>query len=323
MATILDVAARAGVGVGTVSRVLNESPAVSEATRQVVLTAIDDLGYRPSSLARNLSLGRTSSVFVVLPDLSRPAVGTRLRGVLEALSHTGLDPVVLEVGDEDQGRDRFRRVAERGRAEGAVVIDLRPSTAENEFLRRAGARCVFVGREVEGWPTAWAEEARGTRIATEHLLGLGHSHIAYLGEPESSGATSRRQRGFTSAMTAAGLSPDPASIVSLIGGTADTGGILDTASPPTAVVAGSDSLGVAVLAEARRRGFRVPGDLSVVGFDGSDLARHVGLTTVGQQLFESGRWAVANLLALIAGSEAVPRHRLRLELVEGDTTGPI
>ncbi len=124
-------------------------------------------------------------------------------------------------------------------------------------------------------------------------------------------------------MTAAGLSPDPASIVSLIGDAADTGGILDTASPPTAVVAGSDLLGVAVLAEARRRGFRVPGDLSVVGFDGSDLARHVGLTTVGQQLFESGRWAVANLLALIAGSEAVPRHRLRLELVEGDTTGPI
>ncbi len=323
MATILDVAAHAGVGVGTVSRVLNESPAVSEVTRQVVLTAIDDLGYRPSSLARNLSLGRTSSVFVVLPDLSRPTASTRLRGVLEALSLTGLDPVVLEVGAEDQGRDRFRRVAERGRAEGAVVIDLRPSTAEIEFLQRAGARCVFVGREVEGWPTAWAEEARGTRIATEHLLDLGHSHIAYLGESEPSGATSRRQRGFTSAMSAAGFSPDEASIVSLIDGTAGTGNIFDTASPPTAVVAGSDLLGVAVLAEARRRGFRVPGDLSVVGFDGSDLARQVGLTTVGQQLFESGRWAVANLLALIAGSEAVPRHRLRLELVEGDTTGPV
>ena len=90
------------------------------------------------------------------------------------------------------------------------------------------------------------------------------------------------------------------------------------------MVAGSDWLGVV---GARRgsptRGLRVPGDLSVIGFDGSDLARHVGLTTVGQQLAESGRWAVENLLALIAGSEAVPRHRLRLELVEGDTTGPI
>ncbi len=158
MATILDVAARAGVGVGTVSRVLNESPAVSETTRQVVLTAIDDLGYRPSSLARNLSLGRTSSVFVVLPDLNRPAVGTRLRGVLEALSLTGLDPVVLEVGDEDQGRDRFRRVAERGRAEGAVVIDLRPSTGR-ERISPAGRRPVRV-RRVGRWR---AGQRRGPR----------------------------------------------------------------------------------------------------------------------------------------------------------------
>ena len=139
MATILDVAAHAGVGVGTVSRVLNDSPAVSAATRQSVLAAIEDLGYQPSSLARNLSLGRSSSVFVVLPDVNGPAVGTRLRGVLDSLSLTGLDPVLLEVPDEDQGRDRFRRIAERGRAEGAVVIDLRPSPAENAMSPDAPA----------------------------------------------------------------------------------------------------------------------------------------------------------------------------------------
>ncbi len=320
MATILDVAARAGVGVGTVSRVLNDSPTVDAATRQSVLAAIEDLGYQPSSLARNLSLGRSSSVFVVLPDVNGTTVGTRLRGVLDSLSLTGLDPVLLEVPDEDQGRDRFRRIAERGRSEGAVVIDLRPSPAENAMLRRAGARCVFVGRDVEGWPAAWADEARGTRVATEHLLGLGHREIAYLGESGTSGGSTRRLRGFTSAMTAAGMSPNRQA---LIDEAASAAAILDTAPTPTTVVAGSDWLGVSVLAEARRRGMRVPGDLSVVGFDGSDLARHVGLTTVGQQLAESGRWAVENLLALIAGSEAVPRHRLRIELVEGDSTGPI
>jgi LacI family transcriptional regulator len=319
VANILDVAARAGVGVGTVSRVLNASPAVSEATRRVVLAAIEELRYRPSSLARNLSLGRSSSVFVVAPGVTHPAVSTRLRGVLEALSHTGLDPILLEAADEEQRRDRFGRIGERGRAEGAVVIDLRPSPGENDALRRAGARCVFVGQEVEGWPSAWADEARGTRIATDHLLGLGHRRIAYLGEPESFGGSSRRQRGFINAMAAAGL---PAGGGVVFDGASNAGEILEAAEPPSALVAGSDRLAVAVLAEARRRGMRVPEDLSVVGFDGSDLARHVGLTTVAQQLAESGRWAVETLLALVAGSEAVPRNRLRLELIPGSTTAP-
>jgi DNA-binding LacI/PurR family transcriptional regulator len=178
---------------------------------------------------------------------------------------------------------------------------------------------VFVGQEVEGWPSAWADEARGTRIATDHLLGLGHRRIAYLGEPESFGGSPRRQRGFISAMADAGL---PAGGGVVFDGTSDAAEILDAAEPPSALVAGSDRQAIAVLAEARRRGLRVPDDLSVVGFDGSDLARHVGLTTVSQQLSESGRWAVETLLALIAGSEAVPRNRLRLELVPGSTTGP-
>jgi DNA-binding LacI/PurR family transcriptional regulator len=322
VATILDVAARAGVGVGTVSRVLNESSAVSATTRQLVLTAIEELGYQPSSLARNLSLGRSSSVFVVAPILTSPAVTTRLRGVLEALSLTGLDPILLEVANEEQSRDRFRRIAERGRAEGAVVIDLRPSPAESAVLLRAGTRCVFVGQDVEGWPSAWADEAHGTRIATEHLIGLGHRRIAYVGEPESIAASRRRLRGFNSAVTAADFETDGALVISRADSEAAVGGILDAGRPPSAVVAGSDWRAITVLAEARRRGMRVPDDLSVIGFDGSDLARHIGLTTIGQQLAESGRWAVESLLALIAGSEAVPRHRLRLDLIEGETTGP-
>ena len=258
---------------------------------------------------------------MVLPDVNGPAVGTRLRGVLDSLSLTGLDPVLLEVPDEDQGRDRFRRIAERGRSEGAVVIDLRPSTAENAMLRRAGARCVFVGRDVEGWPAAWAGGGRGTRVATEHLLGLGHREIAYLGESGTSGGSTRRLRGFTSAMTAAGMSPNR-QVADRRSSVRRCHSRHGTHPRPRWW---PDPIGWAssVLAEARRRGMRVPGDLSVVGFDGSDLARHVGLTTVGQQLAESGRWAVENLLALIAGSEAVPRHRLRIELVEGDSTGPI
>lgn len=332
MATIFDVAARAGVGVGTVSRVLNGSPLVSDSTRTRVLEVIDELDYHPSSLARGLSLGRTSSVGVVVPFFTSPSVVERLRGVVHVLNETAYDVVLFNVETPEQRDARFRSVLRRDRAEGAIVISLRPQVETAPV--DTSIPIVYIDAPMPGHPHLWIDNEAGGELATGHLVGLGHRRIAFVGDLEEDpfGFTSSRDRlrGYRRALEGADVEVRPDYVRLGRHGREVahrlTHELLDLKEPPTAIFAASDTQALGVLEAVRRRGLRVPGAVSIVGFDDIEVAPYVGLTTVNQALYESGVVGAQMLLGIIdgvdEGDDSDRGRRMPLSIVVRESTGP-
>ena len=298
MTTIHDVARVAGVGVGTVSRVINDSPAVSEQTRVRVQRVIDELGYRPSSLARALSLGRAASLAVIVPHFTRPSTVERLRGLAEAVNGSDFDLVLFDVETPEQRDQRFQMAVRSDRAAGLVIVSLAAPHEVIEQLRVGSIPVVFLDRHVDGICNVHVDDVDGGRLATDHLLSLGHRRIGFIGDDDARGfgftSSDDRLTGYRAALAGAG-SPDGDRYV---------------------------RVGPSSREAARERGLAVPGDLSVIGFDDIDAAVYLGLTTVRQPLFESGRLAAELLLSLLAGDDEVKGFDLPVDLVVRKTTAP-
>lgn len=329
MSTIASVAALAGVGVGTVSRVLNDSSAVSGSTRMRVLEAIEALDYEPSAAARALSTGRTSTIGVVAPFFTEPAVVERLRGVTRRLATSGYQVTLFDVELPEQGDAALRSLARKGRIDGLLVVSLPPTDAQLARLEAAGVPVVLVDRRLEGATTVFTDDEAGGRLATEHLLRLGHERIAFVGDTENGpfGFTSSaaRRRGYEAALRDAGIEPHPEYLRRgphrRDAARAAANELLALSVPPTAVFAASDHQALGVLEAATLAAVEVPERLSVIGFDDIELARYCGLTTVAQPLEASGARGAELLLDALAGGE--PRsHELRLELQVRSTTAP-
>jgi DNA-binding LacI/PurR family transcriptional regulator len=326
---IADVAARAGVGVGTVSRVLNGSPHVREGTRGRVLEAIDQTKYRPSRLAAGLSRGAPASVAIVVPFLTRPSVVARLAGVIEVLDAEGYDTIVCNVETPSQRDRQVRMLAEGHRAAGAVVISLRLSAAQLAELADAGVRVVLVDVAVRGVPHTVVDDVRGGMMATRHLIARGHRRIAFIGDTPNGGlrfsSTSDRLRGYRMAMAQAGIPADPALVRRGPHGSAAAATmalrLFRLPQPPSAIFAASDTQAMGVLSAAEAVGLPVPASLSVIGFDDIETAAQLGLSTVRQPLRESGERCATRLCTLLRGGAADPlREVLPLEVVARRST---
>ncbi|HEU5214256.1 MAG TPA: LacI family DNA-binding transcriptional regulator [Gaiellaceae bacterium] len=329
-ARIADVAALAGVGVATVSRVLNGRGGVRASTELRVVEAIKALNYRPSSLARSLSLQRTMVVAALLPWFTNPSAVQRVRGIVEGLSGSRYDLMVFDIESEDRQRRAFELFDRGDRADGLLVVSTRPPEAEVDRLRAAGIPCVLIDAVHPHFPSIAVDDVAGGEIATRHLLQLGHRRIALIGDPppEFRFEWSRdRTRGYERALAAAGIEVRPEYVRE---GTrlphvarAIARELLSMPDRPTAIFAASDTQALGVLEAARASGISVPEQLSVVGFDDIEVAGYVGLTTVRQPLEESGRRGARLLLdALERGSVEPLGELLPLELVVRGTTGP-
>ena len=316
--TIRDVARHAKVGVGTVSRVLNDSPLVSEDARLRVNRTIDQLGYRRSSTARSLSLGRTQMIGVVAPFFTSNSVLERLRGVVGQLrDHGDYDLVLFDVETLTQRDDAFRSFARTDRVDGLLVMSLRPTDEEVESLRREGLPVVLVDVVHPGLPRIVIDDVLGGTLATEHLLAKGHTVIGFVGdEPTPFGFTSseRRRQGMARALRRAGIRRNGALEDRAPHGReharASAERLLGLPDPPTAIFAASDVQAMGVLEAARTGGLRVPEDLAVIGFDDIEVAEVLGLTTVRQPLRETGARGVELLLAAIDGLGGEPTEEL-------------
>ena len=326
MTTIARVAALAGVGVGTVSRVLNDSGAVSASTRRRVEEAIDALGYEPSAAARALSTGRTMSIGVVAPFLTEPSVVERLRGVARRVADADYRLVLLDVERPDRLYDSVGAFAVNGRVDGLLVVSL----ALPEGFRPGSVPIVLVDRRSDRLPGVYIDDEAGGRLATEHLLELGHTRIGFVGDVEENpygfDSSAHRRRGFEAALRDAGVTPDPTLVRTAPHGRdaarAMARELLGSAAPPTAIFAASDAQALGVLEAAEAASVSVPDRLSVVGFDDLEVARYAHLTTVAQPLEQSGARGVDLLLDALAGG--TPRsEQLDCELVVRATTAPI
>jgi DNA-binding LacI/PurR family transcriptional regulator len=331
--TIADVAADAGVGVGTVSRVLNGSDQVRAATLCAVQDSIDRLGYRPSHAATALVRGTPRTVALVVAHMTRPSTVARVASALAVLAEAGYDTIVCNV-DNPAERDRhLETLLPAHRADGVLAISLPLSREQLAQFGRAGVTLVSIDAVIPGVPRTIIDNVAGGRLAADHLIGLGHRRIGFVGDaafarpPAGLGFTSSadRLRGYRQALAEAGLGFEARLIRR---GPHDTATAADHAAellkadnPPTAIFAASDTQAIGVLAAAERLGVEVPGQLSVIGFDDIESAAFLGLSTVRQPLALSGAEGAQRLCALLRG-ERLPARRseLPLELVARGST---
>lgn len=322
--TIYDVAARAGVSKSLVSLVLRDSPRVSDEKRADVLAAVAELNYTPSRLAAGLAGTRTRSVGVVIDDFANPWFIEALAGLRESLTEGGFS---LSVADKSLNAhldidpiEVFRSL----RVDGIVLA----GEARAEAVKRSGIPTVVLGvrslsETLTDLPLIESDEVEGGRIATRHLLSLGHRHIACVTGPGASAG--QRERGYTEVMEEHRLTP-------CIVRAADTGeaaarevahellgatprGAVPAAVPTaesTAVFAVNDPMAVGVIGAAREAGLDVPSDLSVVGYDDSPIASYgvLSITSVTGDPRQLGEAAGRALAARLSGDAAKIESRL-------------
>ena len=323
--TIYDVALRAGVSKSLVSLVLQGSERVSAERRQAVLEAIDVLGYRPSQAASALAGSRTKSIGVVIDDFENLWFVDLLRGVRDVLSETGFH---ISVADRHLnghlGQHPVDGFLARG-VEGLVIAmepDARDFQAVDVPVVIAGGR-----RRVPMEADCVANDDRaGARLATRHLVELGHTRVAHV--TGAGGAAALRRASYRATMKGAGLCPVIAGQqyeATEEAGYRVTRDLLETHPGITAVFTANDAMALGALAAIRERGLRVPEDFSLVGYDNSPMAssRLLGLTTVDDRSEDVGTAAARTLLTRIAEPGRQPtRTLLTPMLVHRATTGP-
>lgn len=299
-----------------------------ESTLRAVLDSIDRLGYRPSYAAAALVRGTPRTVALIVAHLTRPSTVVRVASALAVLEEQDYDAIVYNV-DSPMERDRhLEALLPTHRADGVLAFCLPLSRGQLDQFARAGVALVSVDGTNPGVPQTIIDDVFGGRLATGHLIGLGHRRIGFVGDmtfsrpPAGLGFTSsaNRLRGYKQALAAAGIRVEPGLIRrgSHDAATAaeHAARLLKSPDPPSAIFAASDTQAIGVLAAADRLGVAIPERLSVVGFDDIESAAFLGLSTVRQPLALSGAEGARRLCALLRGERVRPlRQVLPIELM--------
>lgn len=330
--TLEQVAALAGVGRGTVSRVINNATGVKDSTRRAVERAIAELGYVPNLAARSLAGRRADAVALAMTErdwrlFGEPFFSEIVRAVGDALADTSVQLLLTLVRTDDERR-RLVEYARGGRVDGVLLMSVRAEDRLPDMLAEAGLPTVMLGRRSGDEHVTYvdADNVGGARGAVEHLLRGGRRRIAAVTGPLDMYVTQCRLRGYREALAAAGVDPLP-SLVAEGDFTEDSGRrataeILRRHPDVDAVFAASDTMAAGALDVLRSEGRRIPDDVAVLGFDDYPLAEHTepALTTVRQPLEEIGRAMVRLLLEEMEQPEVAWRHViLRTRLVVRDS----
>ncbi|WP_432921321.1 LacI family DNA-binding transcriptional regulator [Microbispora sp. CA-135349] len=335
-ATLADVARLAGVSPTTASKVLNGRSDVGANTRERVLGVMAEIGYKPTAARHERT--RDRALVTVLDIVESRYAGTVLQGILVAATSAQAELLLRLPPDEpiSTSHTAARAWMEEQKASGvAGVIALAVAVPDSVLLAAEDVEVPVVtidpidtteSRVVSIGSTNWA----GGRSATEHLIRLGHSRIAWIGGPLGSAPSVERFHGYQAALDSAGITPDRTLIrheaFSVEAGLRHGNDLLTLDERPTAVVAGNDEIAVGVLAAAKELHISVPGELSVTGFDDTPQTQWTvpRLTSVRQPLVGMGRMAVETVLGMADGVQPVSRHlQLATTLSVRDSTGPV
>ncbi|MFJ1746122.1 LacI family DNA-binding transcriptional regulator [Streptomyces sp. NPDC088116] len=316
--TLEEVAARAGVGRGTASRVINGSPRVSAPTRAAVEAAVAELGYVPNRAARALAANRADVIALVVPEpearfFAEPYFSDIVRGIGAALSDSGMQLLLTFAGGARERR-RLAQYLAAHRADGALLVSVRADDPLPELLTRLGIPTVISGPRSasEPLPAVDSDNTEGARTAVAHLLSRGRRNIATItGRLEVYGAACRLD-GYRQALAEAGHAPDER--LTAVADFTEEGGrramseLLSRRPDLDAVFAASDVMAAGARQTLRAAGRRIPDDVALTGFDDSAIARHMDppLTSVRQPIEEMGRAMTRVVLSEIAGRSAVP-----------------
>ena len=313
--TIYDVASRAGVAISTVSRVLNGSHDVSDATRSRVLDAVRELSFRPDRTAKSLAHKGLRSLCVALPSFTTPFHTELLKGVRGRLRELDYDLLLCDLGSE-RPRETLLTFLRRGAVDGLLLAGMPIGEDLAAELRSLHAPVVLVGHEHPEFDAFLWDDVAGAQAAITYLAGLGHRRIGMIKAHSQSRLQEGRMEGYRAALETAGLPYDPDLVQS---GTTEkhagfseeagyeaTQMLLRAAPDVTAVFACSDVQAFGALLAAREAGRAVPGDLSIVGYDDIKVSRYVGLSSVDQKMLGVGEQAADVLLERVQNLRKTP-----------------
>ncbi|MTJ79598.1 MAG: LacI family transcriptional regulator [Telmatospirillum sp.] len=319
MATITEIARRAGVSTSTVSHVINRTRFVSDEMKARVAAAIDDLGgYQPNAVAQSLRSNTTHTIGMILPNNTNPFFAEIVRGVEDECFRRGYSLILCNSDDDPTRQARHLRVLISKRVDGLVILSSGIDGTFVRLLADSPIPLVMVDRETEAVAAdlVQVDHEQGGYLAGRHLADLGHRRIALISGPPDLPVNDRRQAGFRRALAEAGIGPDPRMVIhtefTSRGGYESLLRLLEGGSVPTAVFADNDLMAIGVICAAREAGLSVPGDLSVVGFDDIALAAYTNppLTTICQPKHLIGTETARLLAERIQEPDMPPKRRI-------------
>jgi LacI family transcriptional regulator len=298
--TMKDLAAAAGVGLGTVSRVLSGRGYVAEATKQRVEDAVKELGYRPSALGRGLKRQRTDTIGLIVADISNPFYGEFAKGVLDAAKEAGRHVIVGSSGEDPEAEREYVDLMLEQRVDGIIAFPTGGNVQTWHSARDRGVSVVFADRLLTGFdaPAVVIDNDDAAFRLTVHLLEQGHTRIGYLGGPLAISSGRLREDGYRRAHRVAGLPVDEQLIVrqeftrDSAHGSALS--LVDRADRPTAVIASNNVLGEAAIGAIGVLGLRMPADIALAMVDDVPWASltHPSVTVIAQPTKQLGAEAI-------------------------------
>lgn len=328
--TIYDVAALAGVSIGTVSKALNSPTQVADATRKRVLDAVHKLDYVAKEAATSRARRGSGRIGVFAPFTSYPSYGERLNGILGVMAKSNTEVVVFDVESAERSADVLESLPALRSLDGLIIMSVPFADRVASALRRGRMPVVLVDTKQYDFPAVLTDDAGGGALAASTLVDSGKSRLAYIGQKQVlddfDSASRRRQGGFERELAARGI-PLRAEDIVLVGNDfedsrAAAAALLSGSTRPDGVFAHSDELAAAVWSAAIHLGLAVPDDVAIIGFDDGPLARVLGLSTIRQPLRETGEWSARSILSMIANpNTAVPSVTLSVALERRQSTG--
>jgi len=314
VAGIVDVAREAGVSTATVSRALSGKDYVSQETKTLVQEVAERLGYVPSASAYTLVTGRTKNIGVVVPYVDRWFFSTALETVDRELVKAGYDVTLYNLSSGDDHRNSvFSRSLPRKRVDAVMCISVKMTDDEIAALAKVNKPIVALGGPIAGAKSIKINDTSAGRLATDHLLAMGHTNIAMIGQDEKDAKLfnvfNERRDGYETALKLAGIQPragwyKAVSKYAISEGYSAAKQLLgDPHNAPTAIFASSDELAVGAMLAAKDIGLKVPQDVSIVGVDNHELAEFFGITTIDQNVTGQAELLVKTMLQLLDNPE--------------------
>lgn len=317
--TIYDLAREAGVGIGTVSRCLNNHPSVSAKTREKVLAVAKRLNYQPHAHAQRLASRKSNTFSTIIPFFTNYFFIEVLQGVQDSASEKGIDLILYGVNNPAQAEYYLRRSLHGGRVDGVMFFSMKFPESYVQKFEQMKLPVVIVDGHHERFDSILVKNKDGAMRATQHLISLGHRNIGMINASMETAPARLRLEGYKAALDEAGIPFDMERVIISPNGKQD--GFNREAgydsmkeivrrsfgrNPITAVFIASDVQAIGALEAARELGIRVPDDIAIVGFDDIELAKHAQLTTVRQPMYEMGTLALQMLLSRMKNPDAKP-----------------
>lgn len=322
MVTIKDIAKEAGISYTTVSRALNGHPRVTADTRELVVSVANRLGYSPNAMARGLVQKSSQTIGIMVPDISNPYYPHVVRGVQDYMKKIGYSVFLCDTNWDEDTEMMYLKILSERRIEGLIIDPVSVQTFHNIRQRKLQFPVIFVGNKLEGDRLSsyvMVNNVKGAYMATEYLIKLGHTNIAFIGGNKNTSTNMDRYEGYRLALEDHGLQLDER-LVEICDFRKESGfkaaeKIMKTGRIPTAVFAASDLLALDVMDAFEKHGYRIPEDVSVIGFDDIDFASlsKINLTTIAEPKYEIGRITAEILMNKISPDGNVVSNQVTIE----------